>query len=45
MSVTFAQGFKAAGVVAGISTHEGKRDLAIVVNEGPLDAAAGVFTP
>ncbi|MBT1160698.1 MULTISPECIES: bifunctional glutamate N-acetyltransferase/amino-acid acetyltransferase ArgJ [Bifidobacterium] len=44
MSVTFAQGFSAAGVVAGISAHAGKKDLALVVNNGPLDAAAGVFT-
>ncbi|MCH9275838.1 bifunctional glutamate N-acetyltransferase/amino-acid acetyltransferase ArgJ [Bifidobacterium amazonense] len=44
MSVTFAQGFSAAGVVAGISAVEGKKDLALVVNNGPLDAAAGVFT-
>ncbi|MFT8356862.1 MAG: bifunctional glutamate N-acetyltransferase/amino-acid acetyltransferase ArgJ [Bifidobacterium aquikefiri] len=45
MSVTFAQGFQAAGVVAGISSHHGKRDLAVVVNQGPLDVVAGVFTP
>ena len=44
MSVTFAQGFSAAGVAAGISAVEGKKDLALVVNDGPLDAAAGVFT-
>lgn len=44
MSVTFAQGFTAAGVVAGISSVEGKKDLALVVNNGPLKAAAGVFT-
>ena len=44
MSVTFAQGFSAAGVAAGISAVEGKKDLALVVNNGPLDAAAGVFT-
>ena len=44
MSVTFAQGFSAAGVEAGISAVEGKKDLALVVNNGPLDAAAGVFT-
>ena len=44
MSVTFAQGFAAAGVEAGISAVAGKKDLALVVNEGPLDAAAGVFT-
>ena len=45
MSVTFAQGFSAAGVAAGISAVPGKKDLALVVNEGPLDVAAGVFTP
>lgn len=39
MSVTFAQGFSAAGVAAGISSVEGKKDLALVVNNGPLDAA------
>ena len=44
MSVTFAQGFRAAGVAAGISAVEGKKDVALVVNDGPLDAAAGVFT-
>lgn len=44
MSVTFAQGFFAAGVEAGISSIKGKKDLALVVNDGPLDAAAGVFT-
>ena len=44
MSVTFAQGFSAAGVEAGISSIKGKKDLALVVNDGPLDAAAGVFT-
>lgn len=44
MSVTFAQGFSAAGVEAGISAVEGKKDLALVLNNGPLDMAAGVFT-
>lgn len=44
MSVTFAQGFSAAGVAAGISAVEGKKDLALVVNNGPLDVIAGVFT-
>ena len=44
MSVTFAQGFSAVGVEAGISAVEGKKDLALVVNNGPLDMAAGVFT-
>ncbi|MDN6654330.1 MAG: bifunctional ornithine acetyltransferase/N-acetylglutamate synthase, partial [Bifidobacterium crudilactis] len=44
MSVTYAKGFEAAGVSAGISAHEGKKDLALVVNQGPLHSAAGVFT-
>jgi len=43
MSVTAPQGFRAAGVAAGI-TPSGDLDLALVVNDGPLDAAAGVFT-
>lgn len=45
MSVTFAKGFRAAGVEAGISAVDGKKDLALVVNDGPLAAMAGVFTP
>ena len=45
MSVTFAKGFRAAGVEAGISAVDGKKDLALMVNDGPLDAMAGVFTP
>ena len=44
MSVTYAQGFEAAGVSCGISSIQGKRDLALVVNRGPQYAAAGVFT-
>lgn len=43
MSVTAAQGFTAAGIAAGIKEN-GKPDLALVVNEGPRRAAAGVFT-
>ena len=43
MSITSAQGFRAAGVAAGIKTSGGP-DLALVVNDGPLDVAAGVFT-
>ena len=43
MSTTYPQGFRAAGVTAGIKAS-GKPDVALVVNEGPLDAAAGVFT-
>ena len=43
MSVTAAKGFRAAGVVAGLKPS-GSPDLALVVNDGPLDVAAGVFT-
>ncbi|WP_405085742.1 bifunctional glutamate N-acetyltransferase/amino-acid acetyltransferase ArgJ [Microbispora sp. NBC_01389] len=43
MSVTAPLGFRAAGVVAGIKSG-GARDLALVVNDGPSRAAAGVFT-
>jgi len=41
--VTTAAGFEAAGVTAGLKASGG-RDLAVVVNRGPLDAAAAVFT-
>ncbi|MFI6004416.1 bifunctional glutamate N-acetyltransferase/amino-acid acetyltransferase ArgJ [Streptomyces sp. NPDC051366] len=43
MSVTAARGFTAAGIAAGIKQN-GNRDLALVVNNGPRSAAAGVFT-
>ncbi|HEY6747019.1 MAG TPA: bifunctional glutamate N-acetyltransferase/amino-acid acetyltransferase ArgJ [Mycobacteriales bacterium] len=43
MSVTAAQGFRAAGVAAGLKASGGP-DVALVVNDGPLDAAAGVLT-
>jgi glutamate N-acetyltransferase / amino-acid N-acetyltransferase len=43
MSVTAAGGFRAAGVVAGIKAS-GALDLALVVNDGPANVAAGVFT-
>ncbi|MFE6737854.1 bifunctional glutamate N-acetyltransferase/amino-acid acetyltransferase ArgJ [Streptomyces tubercidicus] len=43
MSVTAAQGFTAAGIAAGIK-EGGSPDLALVVNNGPRRAAAGVFT-
>ncbi|MGH3872431.1 MAG: bifunctional glutamate N-acetyltransferase/amino-acid acetyltransferase ArgJ [Pseudonocardiaceae bacterium] len=43
MSVTAAQGFRAAGVAAGIKAGGGL-DLALVVNDGPARAAAAVFT-
>ncbi|MGW4731556.1 bifunctional glutamate N-acetyltransferase/amino-acid acetyltransferase ArgJ [Streptomyces shenzhenensis] len=43
MSVTAAKGFTAAGIAAGIKQN-GTPDLALVVNDGPRRAAAGVFT-
>ena len=43
MSVTAAKGFTAAGIAAGIK-QSGNPDLALVVNNGPRRAAAGVFT-
>ncbi|GAA0981148.1 bifunctional glutamate N-acetyltransferase/amino-acid acetyltransferase ArgJ [Acrocarpospora macrocephala] len=51
MSVTAPLGFRAAGIAAGIKKRQGppdpandSRDLALVVNDGPSRAAAGVFT-
>ncbi|KIA64715.1 bifunctional glutamate N-acetyltransferase/amino-acid acetyltransferase ArgJ [Nocardia vulneris] len=41
--VTGPLGFRAAGIAAGIKAS-GKPDLALVFNEGPEYAAAGVFT-
>ncbi|GGN96998.1 bifunctional glutamate N-acetyltransferase/amino-acid acetyltransferase ArgJ [Nocardia rhizosphaerihabitans] len=41
--VTAPLGFRAAGIAAGIKAS-GKPDLALVLNEGPEYAAAGVFT-
>ena len=43
MSVTAARGFRASGVAAGLKSS-GATDIAIVVNDGPLQVAAGVFT-
>ena len=44
MSVTAAQGFRAAGVRAGLRAHGERPDLALVINDGPEQTAAGVFT-
>jgi len=43
VTVTVPQGFRAAGVAAGLKTS-GNPDVALVVNDGPQDAAAAVFT-
>ena len=43
MTVTTPQGFRAAGVTAGLKAS-GRPDLALVVNDGPLQSAAAVFT-
>jgi len=43
VSVTAAKGFRAAGLAAGIKAS-GNPDVALVVNDGPIDVAAAVFT-
>lgn len=43
MSVTVPQGFRAAAATAGLKPS-GTPDVALVVNDGPAHAAAGVFT-
>lgn len=43
MSVTAAKGFTAAGVTAGLKSS-GRPDVALVVNEGPRDVVAAVYT-
>jgi glutamate N-acetyltransferase/amino-acid N-acetyltransferase len=43
LGVTAAKGFRAAGVAAGLKAS-GDLDVALVVNDGPDAAAAGVFT-
>ena len=42
MTVTAAGGFRASGITAGLKSAG--PDLALVVNDGPLQAAAAVFT-
>ncbi|MDX6285473.1 MAG: glutamate N-acetyltransferase / amino-acid N-acetyltransferase [Frankiales bacterium] len=43
MSVTAAKGFRASGATAGLKAS-GTPDIALVVNDGPSNAAAAVFT-
>ncbi|GIJ22772.1 bifunctional glutamate N-acetyltransferase/amino-acid acetyltransferase ArgJ [Micromonospora lutea] len=43
MTVTTPQGFRAAGVAAGLKSS-GASDVALVVNDGPDAGVAGVFT-
>lgn len=43
MSVSFPDGFRAAGVASGLKAS-GYKDVALVVNDGPKHAAAAVFT-
>jgi glutamate N-acetyltransferase / amino-acid N-acetyltransferase len=43
VSVTAAAGFRASGVAAGLKAS-GDADVALVVNDGPSDVAAAVFT-
>lgn len=42
MTITRAQGFRAAGIASGIKDNA--KDLALVVNDGPNKTAAAVFT-
>ena len=43
MSITHPAGFRAAGVAAGLKST-GRKDVALVVNDGPSSASASVFT-
>lgn len=43
MTVTSAKGFSATGVASGLKAN-GNLDLALVVNQGPLQLASAVFT-
>lgn len=43
MTITEPTGFRASGVTAGLKPS-GKPDVALVVNDGPSDVAAAVFT-
>ena len=43
MTITSPRGFRAVGLAAGIKSS-GTEDLALVVNDGPRDVAAAVFT-
>ncbi|OQO91913.1 bifunctional ornithine acetyltransferase/N-acetylglutamate synthase [Saccharomonospora piscinae] len=43
MTVTTPRGFRAGGVAAGLKAS-GRPDVALVVNDGPSDVAAAVFT-
>ena len=43
MSVTAPAGFEAAGVAVGLKST-GNKDVAVVINRGPLKVAAAVFT-
>jgi glutamate N-acetyltransferase / amino-acid N-acetyltransferase len=43
MTVTAPRGFRAAGVTAGLKAS-GRPDVALVVNDGPLQVAAAVLT-
>ena len=43
MTILTPQGFRAAGVAAGLKST-GAKDVALVVNDGPDHHAAAVFT-
>lgn len=43
MTITAPQGFRAAGVTAGLK-NSGRPDLMVLVNDGPMKSVAAVFT-
>ena len=43
MSITRPRGFRAAGLAAGLKST-GATDLTLIVNDGPRQSAAAVFT-
>lgn len=43
MTVTLPRGFRATGVTAGLKAS-GRKDLAVIVNDGPSSVAAAVWT-
>lgn len=45
MSITYAAGFQTGTAIAHRPGGSRRRNLALVVNKGPMDTAVGVFTP
>ncbi|MCT6873738.1 MAG: bifunctional ornithine acetyltransferase/N-acetylglutamate synthase, partial [Bifidobacterium sp.] len=45
MSITYPAGFQTGTAIAHRPGGSQRRNLALVVNSGPMDTAVGVFTP